>query len=170
MVETIYYFSSRNWGYGLLALILGLCISFMVLLSKWLFTLKRFSPKGKFRMSTLLTFWPIPMAVLSMAVLIIWMGFFLCFNHFYSLQIGPGKEIVAEYLWPKGKVSIPGSEIASVSVIQKGFGSRANDVLVITTKNGKKMQSCTPLPDSEVSPDRIREALDKLKWESEQKQ
>jgi len=169
MIETI-YFSSRNWTYGLLALILGLGIFFMILLSKWLFTLKRFSPKGNFRMSTLLTFWPIPMAVLSMAVLIIWMGFFFCYNHFYSLQIGSGKEIVAEYLWPKGKVSIPGSEIASVSVIQKGFGSRASDVLVITTKNGKKLQSFAPVPEPEVLPDRIRETLDKLTWGDEQKE
>ena len=89
----------------------------------------------------------------------IWAAYKIGYSHFYSLRIEPGKGIVAEYLWPKDKVSIPGSDIATISVVHKGRGWKGSDILVITTKKGKKLQSTAPVPDPEVLPDRIREAL-----------
>jgi len=72
---------------------------------------------------------------------------------------GGEQELVARYLWPKGEVEIPATQVASVALIQKGTGWKASDVLVIRTKTGRDYVSTAPVPDTEVLPDKIREAI-----------
>lgn len=160
MIEKI-HFGNPVWGYVLLAIILGSGIVLTSLFCRWFYTLfmpsKRILKKRNRILLFLLISWPLLIVCGS-----IWAAYKIGYSHFYSLRIGPGKGVVAEYLWPKDEVSIPGSEIVTISVVHKGRGWKGSDILVITTKRDKKLQSTAPVPEPEVLPDRIREALDKL--------
>ncbi len=83
----------------------------------------------------------------------------ISYTHFYSLKINDGTEIVVEYLWPKGEVKIPNSEVANVTVVHKGRGWKSSDIFVITTKSGKKFKSSAPVPFPQTLPNKIRKSI-----------
>ena len=157
MIETL-DFGSRSWAYALFILLLCLSIFFVALFGRWLFALgipgKQFLSKSKSKTLLLLIIWPLPIAIF-----LIWMGYVISYTHFYSLKINDGTEIVVEYLWTKHKVNIPNSEVANVTVVHKGRGWKSSDILVITTKSGKKFQSSAPVPFPETLTNKIRESI-----------
>ena len=157
MFETV-YFGEQVYGYLILVLILGLSPFLVGLFWRWFRRLfipsKRLLKKCNRVLLFLLISWPL---------LIIGGGFWgayqIGYRHFYSLRISSKQEIVVRYLWPKGDVSIPCSEIASVSVVRKGSGWKASDILIITTKGGRNFLSSAPVPDPESLPDKILESV-----------
>jgi hypothetical protein len=157
MVETI-QFGGRMWGYALLALLLICSIFFVGLFCRWVYTLLK-PVKGSLSMGSyillfLATGWP-----LLFAAFLIWAAHFMGYRHFHTIRIVPERELVACYLWPKGEVHISAPEVASVTVVRKGIGWKASNVLVIKTKSGKKYVSTAPVPEPDVLPDRIQKAI-----------
>ena len=151
-------FGSRSWAYALLIFLICLSIFFIVLFCRWLFALgmpgKQFLSKSKSKKLFLMIAWPLPIAVM-----LIWMSYVISYTYFYSLKINDSTEIVVSYLWPKGEVNIPSSEITKAEVIHKGRGWKGSDILVITTKSDKTFQSSAPIQSSQIFPDRIRELI-----------
>ena len=158
MIEKI-NFGNIIWGYVLLAIILGSGIILISLFCRWFYTLsmpsKHILKKRNRILLFLLIVWPLLIVCGG-----IWAAYKIGYCYFYSLRIEPGEGVVAEYLWPKDEVSIPSSEIESISVVHIGSKWRGSDVLVITTKNGQILRSTAPVPDPEVLPNRIRVALE----------
>jgi len=157
-METI-RFGSQAYGYILLAMLLGCTIVLSGLFCRWFFTLfipsKLILKKRNRIVLFLLVSWPLLIVCGG-----IWAGYQICYRSFYRLRIGPEQGLVAYYLWPKSEVEIPTREVASIAVVRKGLGWKASDVLVIKTKSGKKFVSTAPVPNREVLPDRIQEAID----------
>lgn len=155
------------WGYALVALLLSCSIFLVGLFCRWVSTLLK-PVKGPLSMGSyillfLATCWP-----LLLAAFLIWAAYFMGYRHFYTLRVGPEQELVAGYLWPKGEISISAPEIESIAVVRKGRGGKGSDVLVIKIKSGKKFVSTAPVPDPEVLPDRIQEAIGLMNHERTQ--
>lgn len=157
MFETI-FFGEQIYGYLILILILGASSIFIVLFWRWFQRLfvpsKLLLNKGNRVLFFLLISWPLLIASGGF-----WGAYQIGYRHFYSLRISPEQEVVIRYLWPKGEVHIPISEIIDIAVIRKGRGWKGSDVLVITTNNGKRFQSSAPVPSPQTLPVKIKTSI-----------
>lgn len=160
MTLELIHFGNQTYGYILLIMVLGSGLTLTGLFCRWFYTLfmpsKRVLKKRNRILLFVLISWPLLIAGGSF-----WAVYRISYCHFYSLRIGGEQKLVARYLWPKGEVEIPTKDVVSVALIQKGAGWKASNVLVIRTKNGRDYVSTSPVPDSEVLPDKIREAISK---------
>ena len=158
MVFETVYFGEQVYDYLILVLILGSSTFLVGLFWRWFRRLfipsKRLLKKSNRALLFLLISWPL---------LIVGGGFWgayqIGYRHFYSLRICSKKEILVQYLWPKGDVNIHWSELSSVSVVRKGLGSKASDILMITTKSGRIFLSTAPVPNPESLPGKILESV-----------